>query len=123
ARLCQRLELQDAAAPGLRPCRGGGAPARIHRVEVRPATGPHEHEILAPAGMDRKAFDAGDLHRAMLSLVIAGPDPAIHRMDARDRRQIYPVCASLTAFPRMTKAGQDGRSPLMVTRRPERVCG
>src|SRR5947209_18245693 len=45
------------------------------------------------------------------------------QMDARDRRQVYAVCASLTAFPRMTKSGQDGRSPLMVTRRPERVCG
>ena len=26
---------------------------------------PHEYEILAPAGMDRQAFDAGDFHDAL----------------------------------------------------------
>jgi hypothetical protein len=76
----------DEIATELLDLRGDGAVTVILAVGLAPADDAgiggeaHEHEILAPAGMDRKAFDGGDLHRAMLSLVIAGPDPAIHRL-------------------------------------------
>ena len=58
----------DQIAAELLDLRGDGAVAVVLAVGFAPSDNagiggkPHEHEVLAPAGMDRKRFDAGNLH-------------------------------------------------------------
>ena len=58
----------DQVAAELLDLRADGAVAVVLAVGFAPpdhsgvGLDPHEDEVLAPAGMDRKAFDAGDFH-------------------------------------------------------------
>jgi hypothetical protein len=64
----------DEIAAELLDLRGDGTVAVVLAVGLAPSDDPgighdpHEHEILSPTGMDRKTFDAGDLHCALWSI-------------------------------------------------------
>ena len=93
----ERIAPDQIAAELLDLC-GDGAVAVILAVGFAPPDDPgigldaHEDEVLAPAGMDRKAFDAGDFHRhPITSLRLQGSTPMlIERPSRRQRSRVMP---------------------------------